>query len=292
MRNKNARIRSPDNAVRRENLMETTPKKIAFGRNGAWESLVAGSIDAASYSFSCVDFDRFDLETVDYAIPLQVHDAMALRRRYGEAHGKYIIADPDITALCADKLDFNKAILASDFAYMIPEIYETTKRDFPYVLKRRDGGSGEEIFVVRTEEDERRHETHLSRDSFFCQVYVPGQVEYATHMLLVNGEVLYHSTNKYVMSDEFLVKGTARQPEREMLGAAMDGHVILALTELLRSVGFNGTCCLDYKILDGRIQLMEVNPRVGFSLFRDINRYLEAYIGALEAKGGGGRRPA
>ena len=24
---------------------------------------------------------------------------------------------------------------------------------------------------------------------------------------------------------------------------------------------------------------MEVNPRVGFSLFRDINRYLEAYMG-------------
>ena len=136
---------------------------------------------------------------------------------------------------------------------MIPEIYATTTRDYPYVLKKRDGGSGEEIFVVRTEEDERRYETILSRDSFFCQAYVPGHTEYATHMLFVNGEVLYHSTNKYVMSDEFLVKGSARQPEREMLGAAMDERVISELTDLLRSIGFSGTCCLDYKILDGGI---------------------------------------
>jgi predicted ATP-grasp superfamily ATP-dependent carboligase len=272
--------------------MERKPKKIAFGRNGAWESLVAGSIDTDSYAFSCIDFDKFDLRAADYAVPLQVHDAIALRRQYGEEHEKYIIPDAQITALCADKLDFNKAILASDFARMIPPIYDTAKRDFPYILKKRNGASGEGLFIVRNEEDERCCADYLGQEEFFCQAYVPGEIEYTTHMLLVDGDVLYHSTNKYIMSDEFLVKGSAHQPAREMLGTEMEGRVIGELTSLLLSIGFNGTCCLDYKIMDGGIQLMEVNPRVGFSLFRDINRYLEAYIGALEAGRGRGRRTA
>ena len=220
------------------------------------------------------------------------HEATSLRRQYGEENEKYIIPDIHVTALCADKLDFNKAILASDFARMIPPIYGTTKRDFPYVLKKRDGGSGEGTVVVRNEEAEKRYADHLSQNAFFCQAYVPGPVEYATHMLLVDGEVLYHSTNRYVMSDEFLVKGSAYQPAREILGTDIEERVIGELIELLLSIGFSGTCCLDYKITEGGIQLMEVNPRVGFSLFRDINRYLEAYIGALEARESRGRRTA
>ena len=272
--------------------MERKIVTIAFGRNGDWEGLVGRSIDHDLYAFTCVDFDRFDLRTADYAVPLQVHDAIALRRWYGDEHEKYIIPDIPVTDLCADKLNFNKTILAGDFARMIPPIYDTTKRDFPYVLKKRESGAGEGVFVVRNEEDERRYADYLSHDDFFCQVYVPGQIEYATHMLLVDGELLYHSTNKYDMSDEFLVKGSARQPVREMLGTDMAGRLIGEMTELLCSIGFNGTCCLDYKIVEGGIQLMEVNPRVGFSLFRDINRYLGVYIEALEGRQQKSRRTA
>jgi predicted ATP-grasp superfamily ATP-dependent carboligase len=264
--------------------MERKLTKIAFGRNGDWEGLVGSSIDPALYAFSCVNFDQFDLRTADYAVPLQVHDAVALRRQHGEEHEKYLIPDASVTALCADKLTFNRTILAGGFARMIPPIYDTTKRDFPYVLKKRESYAGEGVFAVRNAEDERRYADYLNHDDFFCQAYVPGQTEYATHMLLVDGEVLYHSTNEYDMSDEFLVKGSARQPVREMLGTDMAGRVIGEMTDLLRSIGFNGACCLDYKIMEGGIQLMEVNPRVGFSLFRDINRYLGVYIGALEVR--------
>src|SRR6202012_4053373 len=125
--------------------MERKTKKIAFGRNGAWGSLVAGSIDREAYAFSCVDFDAFDLRAADYAVPLQVHEAMSLRRQYGEENEKYLIPEAHVTALCADKLDFNQAILASDFAHLIPPIYDAKKRVFPYVLKKRDGGSGEGV---------------------------------------------------------------------------------------------------------------------------------------------------
>jgi hypothetical protein len=100
-------------------------------------------------------------------------------------------------------------------------------------------------------------------------------------MLRVDGRTVYHSTNAYEMAGDFMVKGNAMQPIRELLGVDIDFGVIEGFSNLLDMIGFNGTCCIDYKIFDGRIRLLEVNPRVGFSLFRDINRFLYAYQNAL-----------
>lgn len=124
--------------------------------------MVAHGIDPELYAFNCVDFNQFDLQTADYAVPLQFHDADALRRQYGEEHAKYIIPNTRVTALCADKLNFNRAILTGDFGRMIPPIYDTTNRRFPYVMKKRDSFSGEGVFIVRDEEDENRYADHLN----------------------------------------------------------------------------------------------------------------------------------
>ena len=99
---------------------------------------------------------------------------------------------------------------------------------------------------------------------------MPGRTEYATHMLIVDGMVIYHSSNEYEMAQEFSVKGNALAPVSEVIDADVDARIIDELSALLRTIGFNGTCCVDYKIVDGRIRLLEVNPRCGFSLFRDI----------------------
>ncbi len=258
-------------------------KKIAFGRCSNWEDLVRSTIDPNEYSFECVDFDNFDLSQADYAVPVDLVDAARLRNRYGGRSEKYLIPDARVLELCADKKVFNETILASDFARMIPPIYQTEHRVFPYVLKKRNELSGQKTFVIRHLADERPHIAHLNSDEYFCQAYVSGRVEYATHMLIVGGTVLYHSTNRYEMAEEFSVKGTHLAPARAEPGIDIDHSIIDALRRLLKTIGFNGTCCADYKIVDGRIQLLEINPRIGFSLFRDINRYLRAYTEALQA---------
>jgi hypothetical protein len=41
------------------------------------------------------------------------------------------------------------------------------------------------------------------------------------------------------------------------------------------------TCWIDYKMDSGMPKLLEINPRFGATLTRDINRYLEAYLSSL-----------
>ncbi len=254
---------------------------IAFGRFGDWASLVNQTIDKSRYIFDCVQFDDFDLNKIDYAVPITLRDAEILRLRHDENRTKYIIPNRDVVLFCNDKKEFNERILNSPFAPMIPPIYVEPERHYPYVLKKRDDLSGNEIFVIRDAADESRHIARLDADGYFCQAFVPGAIEYATHMLMVDNDLVYHSTNKYEMSDHYSIKGTCNRPKAEFINIEMNPIVIITFTTLLRAIGFNGTCCVDYKIMNGRIQLMEINPRCGFSLFRDINRYLSAYTNAL-----------
>jgi hypothetical protein len=46
-----------------------------------------------------------------------------------------ILSRSGLSSLCADKLAFNKAILASDFTRVILPLYEMEARDLPYVVK-------------------------------------------------------------------------------------------------------------------------------------------------------------
>lgn len=264
--------------------MEERVKKIAFGRCGDWENLVRGTIDSNEYAFECVDFSDFDLCLTDYAVPINLWDSVALRNRYGDQNKKYLIPAMHVMELCADKKVFNETILASDFAAVIPPIHRTEMRVFPYFLKKRNELSGREIFAIRNLADERPHVARLNSDEYFCQTYVPGRIEYTTHMLITDGTVVYHSSNVYEMPEEFSVKGNDLAPVREKNDVHVGAGVIDTLAGLLRAIGFNGTCCVDYKIVDGRIRLLEVNPRCGFTLFRDINRYLRAYMDVLQAE--------
>lgn len=256
-------------------------KNIAFGQIGVWEDLVRSTIDPNSYAFTCVDFLDFHLDRVDYVLPLTLKDARDLRGLYGDRHPKYLL--PTLRAIwqCDDKKIFHQTATEHGFGWMIPPLYGETERVFPYVLKKREAEAGTEVFIIRNAVDEALQRARLATDAYFCQAHVPGRVEYALHLLLVDGRVLYQSTNVYEMPDEFSVKGAARPPVETVYGTESDPAIVDTLVAFLRSIDFNGTCCIDYKIVDGRLQVLEVNPRVGFTLYRDINRFLPAYESAL-----------
>lgn len=255
---------------------------VAFGVLGNWKSLAQSVVDPAAYDIDCVNFERFDLTKTDIAVPLTLADAAVLRDRHRAQRHKFLVPSAAVTALCHDKKMLNETLLGSRFAHLIPPIQETATRTRPYVLKRRDALSGQDIFIIGTPEEEAMHEDRLRSDRYFCQAYVDGSIEYATHMLIADGALRYHFTNQYRMAPH-AVKGDQGQPLGETFGIAMAPRVLDEFTEVLRLIGFEGACCIDYKIEAGQIRLLEINPRCGFSLFRDINRFLQAYSAALGA---------
>lgn len=267
--------------------LRTGKRRIAFGRCGNWENLVAQVLDPGLFSFRCVDLMSFDLGEADAVLPLTLAEAGTLRRRFGDRHPKFLLPDPEVEALCADKQRFNQAMLASAHAAMIPPLYTDPQRRYPYVLKRRCDSAGNGVFVLRDAADATLHADKLQDAAYFAQEYVPGTVEYATHMFLTDGKLRYHSSNRYEMAEEHSVKGSRMRPARERIGVPLESDILGQLVELLRAIGLNGICCVDYKLAGGRIRLLEVNPRCSFSLFRDINAFLDAYFAALGVPAGG-----
>ncbi len=187
-------------------------KNIAFGRVGDWDELVGETIDAGIYKSTCVDFLDFNLDLVDYVVPLTLKDARDLRQRYGDRHPKYLL--PSIKAIwqCDDKKIFYRTAMEHGFGRMIPPTYGETDRVFPYVLKKREAEAGTGVFMIDGPAEEARQAARLASDEYFCQAYVPGRVEYALHLLLAGGRVLYQSTNRYEMPGEFSVKGLSLEP--------------------------------------------------------------------------------
>jgi hypothetical protein len=258
-------------------------KKIAMGCFGDWDKHVVHFLNQDEYKPVFVDFTDFDLAAVDAAVPLTLQDAAALRYRHGERHAKYLIPDVAVTALCADKKRFAEWALAGPFAACIPPIYPPGAEQFPCMLKRRRMLSGLGIVPIRDAAEARAHRAALNDKDHFCQAYVPGRFEYATHLLIDDDGAKYHSSNRYEMAGEFAVKGNQQRPIRDEFGVEIPERILKRLTEIAIALGFRGTCSIDYKILDGELHVLELNPRIGSSLFRDINAYLASYIAVLHS---------
>lgn len=60
----------------------------------------------------------------------------------------------------------------------------------------------------------------------------------------------------------------------------MPAFVVFA--DMLKNLGYTGTCCFNFKMVAGQFLIFETNPRFGASLCPDINAYLAAYLRALE----------
>jgi hypothetical protein len=81
------------------------------------------------------------------------------------------------------------------------------------------------------------------------------------------------------MASAALVNGVKDSP---LHSGFMRGCIYLDLfSEILARLEFEGTACFDYKIVNGKPVIFEINPRFGGSLCSDITGYLDAYVGSL-----------
>ncbi len=238
-------------------------------------------IDLAAYSYRFVDFEQANIFQANCAVPITFRDYENLRHYHAAYRRKYIIPLSEVVDLCRDKKAFNEAIRQTAFAALIPPMLQRHDVQFPFVLKKRISEAGLDVHMIKDATDAAHYAEQIASDDYICQKYVPGAVEYATHMLMAGGKLYYHSTNEYRMGQDFIVKGDAVRPQQEAFGIEADAAIIEQLAGILRAIGYEGTCCFDYKLADGQIQLLELNPRCGSSLFREINLYLAAYHEAL-----------
>jgi hypothetical protein len=184
-----------------------------------------------------------------------------------------------VVDLCDDKLKLAQFLVEEGFADIVPPL-RAAGAPYPYVWKKRQGWWGIHCHIVKGPQDES--DLDLNDRDWFSQKFVPGEVEFATHILRVRGEIRYSSTFVHRMANASLVNGVKASP---LHSGFIRGCLYLDLfSEILARLDFEGTACIDYKVVNGRPVIFEINPRFGGSLCADITAYLDAYAGSLEAR--------
>ncbi len=212
-------------------------------------------------------------------MPVDLADYKTIEANKRFFGSKFWAPDRATIDMCHDKLALNRRLLGGRFAELVPPLRPGNDGTFPYIVKKRGDIWGVNSFVVRNGDDERTLAPQLQSPEYFCQAYVSGTEEFALHVLMAGDEVAYAQTVKYEIGRDFYVLGKNLHEQRRAL--LPENEFLATFSALLAELNYSGTCCIDYKMDNGRPKLMEINPRVGASLTADINRYLEAYLTSL-----------
>lgn len=257
--------------------------KVIFGAHQDWKTGLRSGTEAAGHEFHMDTLGGLDLAAYDLVVPLRLDDRAALAPRIARGEAiPALLASAEAEALCHDKLAFNNAMIRAGLGACIPPMFSSWPADpdaYPVILKQRRDDWGKNSCIVPA----RPAPCHeIDHDTQFAQAYLPGTEEWATHLLLRDGRILFEASIRYTMPDIPCVKGAQTPP----LGRQWQGqteHLDL-FRRVLDAAGFrDGTCCIDYRIGRDQVHIFEVNPRFGGSLCDRIGSYLEAYKNTLAA---------
>ena len=137
------------------------------------------------------------------------------------------------------------------------------KLAFPYLLKKKSDEWAVNCHVIANAEQERNLGKLLDDPAYFRQAFVPGRSEYTTHILMRERKVVAAISLKFVFAKDLHTKGRACAASYSKV--CRSRHLDL-FAAILRSIGFEGICCVNYKLVDGRPAIFEINPRFGASL--------------------------
>ena len=256
-------------------MNELSVRRVAFGDFPAWAELIRPNLNVR-YSPSFVDLSKARLEDFDAVVPLQIKHYKPLACRPELRGRKFFHPSPEVVSLCDDKLRLTQFLIAQGFGDFVPAL-RSSGAPYPYIRKKRKGWWGIDYQIVKGQEAERGLD--LNDDAWFAQTFVPGRAEFATHILRTGGTIRYTSTFVYEMATPAFIRGARDTPLRTRF---IPGCVYLdVFSEILARLEYEGTACIDYKVVRGQPVLFEVNPRFGGSLSQDVTAYVDAYLESL-----------
>ncbi len=235
---------------------------ILFSRRAPWEAALRRSFAGLPHRLHFDDLPLAELERHDLIVPLSLDDARFLRQQPAYLRARVVpLPDADCSALCHDKPRLNKFLSDAGFAPNIPPMGDELEP--PFVCKPIAGENSDDCLLVPDHAAQARMSAALARPGMFRQAAVPGAVEYATHFLAHEGRLVRELTVRYHHDRPLFIKASGTAAAVRTLDRCADP---VTLQMMLRAIGYDGLGCANYKFEQGRLQLIEINPRMGGSL--------------------------
>ena len=249
--------------------------KILFSKREDWEPLIRKDFRYTHHELVFGGFFNDDLEQYDLLVPLTIVDLEYLNS-IGHLTKKNPIPIPsqECLDLCNDKYLFYQKLVENDLGEYTPRI--SSNLPYPYILKKRIDEWGINSHIITDREHELKFSDCLNSPEYFSQELVPGKDEYTTHILFSKGNIICTSNIEYKFNTNFFIRGRKENP---IFSHKIKQSPYLSLfSSILILIGFEGLCCFNYKIVDDKPVIFEINPRFGASLsnhFLDFVRCLK-----------------
>ncbi len=247
--------------------------KILFSNKPVWVRAIRKGFQFSRHQIAFDDFTVENIIAYDLLIPLTIRDAKFL-----SAHRSLIteqaIPVPGIDSinLCDDKYLLNQMLIKKGFGEFIPEM--DGELSFPYILKRRIDEGGGNTCLVSSTEQERALGDLLTDPNYFTQKHIAGASEYAMHILFRDQKVICSLNIKHVFNSESPIGGN----DKKVYSKISPNSFLDLFSSILRSIKFEGLCCIDYKVHNNQLWILEINPRCGGSLRPYIFYFIEQAI--------------
>jgi carbamoylphosphate synthase large subunit len=254
----------------------TARPRILFGDHRTQMPAIERMMDRDRFDVAFSPFDPApDFAAFDLVVPLRIDQIAPARAANADGRRRAVLPDDATIEACDDKLLFHERLEALGLGELLPAVLGDGERRYPHVLKARRGDWGQGIRILRSPADEP---DEVPTDSF-REAAVEGADEYVLHLLRVDGRVRYRLCYRYDMVAGLTVRGAVDAPRT--IEPADDAPALEPCLAILDALGFEGTCCFNYKLVDGRPVILELNPRFGGSLVGDVTNYVAAHLAAL-----------
>jgi predicted ATP-grasp superfamily ATP-dependent carboligase len=185
---------------------------------------------------------------------------------------KAIFPSVDCVRICNDKQLFREWFLGH-----FPEKYLTSKNKLSQfsIAKPRIGCAGQGSFLI--ENSNLAEITKIDSNPEYClEDYIPGSEEFSFHLLIDQSEIIFSAKASFVHDHDIYIHGNNYRACTALVEICNEVPEIFH--QILLKLNYSGTVCIDYKIDEtGQIKILEVNPRMGWSLIHCINAYVNAY---------------
>jgi predicted ATP-grasp superfamily ATP-dependent carboligase len=211
-----------------------------------------------------LDFDVFTPENIsksDLVIPLTMLDLRNLDQvRHLIQNNPIPIPSLQAVNICDDKYLFCKTLEEKGFGNVIPETGPNLP--YPYMLKKKVSEGGYGCYIISNAEEEKELKHVINDPDYFCQQTIEGKNEYATHVFFKDHKIVSSINIKYFFSNDTFVKGK----DKSICTKISKCPYLDLFSSILDAIDYEGLCCFNYKVVNGKPLILEINPRFGASL--------------------------
>lgn len=175
--------------------------------------------------------------------------------------GVYVLLNnKDLITLCSDKWKFYERLKQVDSKLAIDTrnegTFETLQSDFglPFLLKPRRGYGSKGIVYVKSEKDFNDHREELGEILMAQPIVGTNDQEYSVSAFFDKSSQMlaYMSLRRKLSSEGFTEKAVVAEPK----------NVKQAITELADLFQPIGPTNFQFRVHDGQLKLLEINPRI------------------------------